>query len=59
MIRLISICVNLDRSTGSCSTLNDLSNSVCVPNQTEVLNLNVLNMIAAINESKLLIKHIS
>ena len=26
--------VNLDRYMGSCNTLNDLSNNVCVPNKT-------------------------
>ena len=26
--------VKLDRCVGSCSTLNDLSNKVCVPNKT-------------------------
>ena len=44
---------------GSCNTLNDLSNRICVPNKTEGLNLNVFNMIAGINESKTLTKHIS
>ena len=32
---------------------------VCVPNKTEDLNLNVLNMVIGINESKALKKHIS
>ena len=32
--------VKLDRCIGSCNTLNDLSNKVCVPNKTEDLNLN-------------------
>ena len=29
--------VNLDRCMGSCNTLNDLSNNICVPNKTEDL----------------------
>ena len=29
--------VKLDRCVGSCNTLNDLSNKVCVPNKTEEL----------------------
>ena len=49
----------LDRCVGSCNTLNDLSNKVCVPNKTEDLDLSMLNMIARINESKTLTKHIS
>ena len=51
--------VKLDRCVGSCNTLNDLSNKVCVPNKTEDLNLSVFNMITGINESKKLTKHIS
>ena len=46
--------VKLDRCVGSCNTLNDLSNKVCVPNKTEYFS-----MITGINESKTLTKHIS
>ena len=42
--------VKLDRSVGSCNTLNDLSNKVCVSNKTEDLNLSVFNMITGTNE---------
>ena len=42
--------VKLDRCAGSCNTLNDFSNKVCVPNKTEDLNLSVFNMITGINE---------
>ena len=51
--------IKLDRYTGSCSTLNDLSNKVCVSNKTEDLNLGVFNIITGINELKALTKHIS
>ena len=44
--------VNLDRCVGSCNTLNDLCNKVCVPSKTEDLNLTVFNMITRLNESK-------
>ena len=50
--------VKLDRCVGNCTTLNDLSNKVYVPNKTEDLNLSVFNMITGINESKILRKHI-
>ena len=50
--------VNLDRCIGSCNTFHDLSNKVCVPNETEDLNLSVFNMITGINELKTLTKHI-
>ena len=51
--------INLDRCMGSCNTLNDLSNRVCVPNKTEDLNLHVLHITNGINKSKLLTKHIT
>ena len=51
--------IKLDRCVGSCNTLNDLSNKVCVPNKTEDLNLSVFRMITGINESKTLTMHIS
>ena len=51
--------VKLDRCVGSCNTLNDLSNKVCVPNKTEDLNVSVFHTIAGINESRTLTKHIS
>ena len=41
--------VKLDRCVGSCNTLNDLSNKVCVLNKTEDLNLSMFNMITGIN----------
>ena len=33
--------VKLDKCVGSCNTLNDLSNKVCVPNKPEDLSLSV------------------
>ena len=44
--------IKLDRCVGSCNTINDLSNKVCVPNKTKDLHLRVLNTIAGINELK-------
>ena len=53
--------VKLDKCVGSCNTLNDLSNKVCVPTKTEDLQKqnSVLNMTTGINESKTLTKHVS
>ena len=51
--------VKLDRCIGSCNTVHDLSNKVCVTNKTEDLNLSMFSMITAINDSKTLRKHIS
>ena len=46
-----SFAINFDRCVGSCSTLKDLSNRVCIPSKTEDLNLNVFNMIKGLNEN--------
>ena len=51
--------VNLDRRVGSCNTLNDLSNKVWVPHETEDLNLSIFNVITGINNLKTLTKHMS
>ena len=44
---------------GSCNTLSDLTNWVFVSNKTEDLNLSVFNVIAGINELKIITKHVS
>ena len=46
--------VNLDRFVASYNTFDDLSNRVCVGNETEDLNLHVFNMIAGTNASRTL-----
>ena len=51
--------VKLDKCVGSCNTLNDLSNKVCVPSKAEDLNLSVFKMITGKNDSKILTKEIS
>ena len=51
--------VKLDNCVGSCNTINDLSNKVCIPNKAEDLNLSMFNMITGINESSILTKDIS
>ena len=51
--------VKLDRSVGSCNTLNYLSNKVYLSNKTENLNLSFFNIITVTNESKTLTKYIS
>ena len=50
--------VDLVRCMGSCSTLNDSSNKLCIPNKTEDLNLRAFNTITWITESTMLTKHI-
>ena len=51
--------VKLDRCVGSCNSLNDWSNKVCLPNKKEDLNLSVFNMIKGINESQTLTRYVS
>ena len=51
--------VKLDRCSGSCSTMNDLSNKACASNKKEDLNLSIFNMISGITEPKALAKHMS
>ena len=51
--------VDLDRCAGSCNTLDHLSSRVCVPNETDDLNIHVFNMITGINELRTLPKHLS
>ena len=42
--------VKQDSCVGSCNTINDLSNKVCIPNKTEDLNLSVFSMITGMNK---------
>ena len=51
--------IKLNRCVGSCNTIDDLSNKLCVLNKTEDLNLSVFNMTTGLNELKTLTKHIS
>ena len=51
--------VKLDKCVGSCNTLNDLCNKVCVSIKTKDLNLSRFAMISGINELKTLTKKIS
>ena len=59
ILRYYPFQVNLDRCVGSCNTLNDLSNKLCVPNKREDLSLRMVDIITEINESKTTKKHIS
>ena len=54
-LRYYPFTVNLNRCAGSYNTLDDLSSRICVPNETEDLNLHVFNMITGINKSRALI----
>ena len=47
-----SLAVKLDRCVGSCNTLSDLSNKMCLPNKTEDSNLIAFNMVSGIMNRK-------
>ena len=42
--------VTLEKCVGSCKTLNDLSNKMCVPHETEDVNISGFNMITGISK---------
>ena len=51
--------ISLNRCSGSCNALNDLSVKICVPNKTKGINPKIFDMTTRINEAKILAKHIS
>ena len=51
--------ISLDKCNWSCNAVDDLYIKICVPSKTKDVNVTVFNMIANINESKTLVKHIS
>ena len=51
--------VKSDECVGSCNTLDDLSNKVCVPNKTEEFDIHAFSMLTGKSESKFLTKDIS
>ena len=52
----MNIIISLDRCNKSFSSLDNPYGRICVPNKTVNINLNLLNMITGINESKTLTK---
>ena len=51
--------ISLDKCNWSCNAVDDLYIKICVLSKTKDVNVTVFNMIANINESKTLVKHIS
>ena len=51
--------ISLDKCSGSYGSADDLSTEICVPSETENVNLKVFNVITNRNEAKTLVKHIS
>ena len=44
-----TFAVTVDKWVESCNILNDWINNLCLPNNTENLNVNVFNMVTRIN----------
>ena len=54
-----SFMINLNKCSGSCNAVDDLSTKICVSRKTEDINVKVFKLVTRINEAKTLIKHIS
>lgn len=53
------LVVILHRCTGSCKTVDNLSNRMPIPNKTDDVNLSVFDMTPGISESQISTKHVS
>ena len=51
--------ISLDKCSGGCNAVDDLSTMISVPSKTKDINFKVFNMTAKINEARALVKHIS
>ena len=51
--------ISLDKCSGSCSSVDDLSIKLCVPSKTKDINVKVFNMTTNKYEAKTIVKHIS
>ena len=59
LVNFSPFAVKLYRCVRGCNSFNDLSKKPCAPNKAEDLNIHVLNINTAMNESKILANHIS
>ena len=50
--------ISLDKFSGICNSVDDISTKICVSSKTKDKNIKVFNMITNINESKTMVKHI-
>ena len=50
--------ISLDKFSGICNSVDDISTKICVSSKTKDINIKVFNMITNINESKTMVKHI-
>ena len=42
---LFPLIISLDKYSGSCNSVDDLSTKICVPSETKYINVKVINMI--------------
>ena len=49
----------LDKCSGSCNAVDDLSKKICVPSGTKDVNVKIFDMITRIYEAKTLVKRIN
>ena len=50
--------ISVDKYSGRCSFVDDLSLKICIPGKTKDVNVQLFNMITNRNEAKTLVKHI-
>ena len=50
--------ISLDKYSGSCNSVDDLSTKICVLTETKDIYVKVFNMIITRNEAKAILKHI-
>ena len=51
--------ISLDKCSGICNSLDDLSTKIYVPSKTNDVNVKIFKMITIRNEAKTLVRHIS
>ena len=54
-----SFMISLDKCSGSCNSVDDLSRRMCVSSKTKNVSVKVLNMIKNKTEAKTLVQHTS
>ena len=58
-LKYYTFMISLDKCSGSCNSVDNLSPKICVPSKTKYLNVKVFNMITNKSEAKTMVKHIS
>ena len=48
--------ISVDRFFGNCNVADDLSMKICVPSETNDINIRLFDIVTRINETKTLVK---